>query len=175
LRSLIKKAAVPHEEETAVSTPLRESIELDRTQELLAVVALRDPDARGWLQQQDWERLLDDGTPGSALLETILRGEFRPEDPSSLNAFIVTLSPAEEITLTNVLEHKLPKDAQIIAEDCWRDLIKRDLERRRQAIEARLRNPTLPLEDQLALHQQVLALQEKLTALPPPRPPKLAE
>jgi DNA primase len=175
LRSLLKKAAVSREEEVAAETPLRENIELDRTQEWLAVVALRDANARTWLQRQDWERLLDDGTSGSALLGTILRGQFRPEEPASLNAFIATLEPVQELTLSNVLEHKVPKDPQVIAEDCWRELLRRDLERRRQVIEARLRNPALPLEDYAALHAQVLALQQKLTALPPPRPPKPTE
>jgi len=177
LRTLIKKAAVSvsRDEETAVAIPERPNIELDLTQQWLAVVALRDPGSRDWLRQQEWERLLDDGTAGSALLATILRAEFRPDEPASLNAFLATLEPVEESTLSNVLEHKVPKDPQIIAEDCWRDLLKRDLERRRQTVEARLRNPALPLEDHAALHQQVLALQQQLTALPPPRPPRPLE
>jgi hypothetical protein len=42
-------------------------------------------------------------------------------------------------------------------------------------IEARLRNPTLSFEEVAELHQQALAFHQLLSALPPPRPPKLGD
>ena len=175
LRSLLSKAPQPRAEEAETPVPVRATIELDRTQELLVAVALRNEESREWLKQQDWERLLDDGTPGSALLATVLRGNFRPDEPASLNAFVATLEPDEELTLSNVLELKAPKDAVVVAEDCWIEMIRRTLQRQKQAIEARIRNPHLPFEEQAALHQQALELFRQLAALPQPRPPKLGD
>lgn len=175
LRTLLEKNPGPEAEETDEPIVARDKIELDATQVWLAVIALQAAEPRAWLQEQEWERLLNDGTHGSALLATILAAEIRPEDPASINAFVAQLNPSEELTLSTVLEHKVPRDAQVIAEDCWNELIRRDLSRRKQAIEARLRNPSSALEEQAQLHAQVWDLQRQLSSLPAPRPPKLED
>ncbi len=175
LRALLDKAPAPRAEQAEAPPQVRPKIELDRTQEWLVVVALRNEESREWLKTQEWERLLDDGTPGSALLATVLRGNFRPDEPASLNAYLATLEPEEELTLSNVMEVKVPKEALVVAEDCWTEMIRRDLQRRKQILEARKRNPNCTLEEHKELHLQTLELFRQLAALPPPRPPKLGD
>lgn len=175
LRTLLDKNPAPNNEETEEPIVVREKIELDPAQQLLALIALHAAESREWLKKQDWQRLLNDGTPGSALLATILAADIRPEEPASINAFVAQLNPSEELTLSAVLEHKVPKDSQVIAEDSWNELIRRDLTRRKQAVEARIRNPILSLEEQLQLHAQALELYRQISTLPASRPPKLED
>ena len=106
------------------------------------------------------------------LLVKILDADFRPDEPSSVNAWLSTLDPGEEAALSAVLEREVPLEARVVAEDCWHELERRIFLRRRQAVEAQLRMPGLALEDMARLHAQVLDLHRQLAALPAPRAPK---
>jgi DNA primase len=173
LRVLVKR--VPQRaalgEETAEPQRVQE-VTLDPTKEWLALLALRSPAARAWLQAQACERVLDDGQPDSVLLVKILDADFRMEEPASVNTWLATLDPAEEAALSTVLERDVPLEAKVVAEDCWHELERRVFLRQRQAVEAQLRAPGLSLEDMARLHAQVLDVQRRLAALPAPRAPK---
>lgn len=174
-RNLIGKVPAARTEEPDEIIQVRQKIELDRTQEWLVALALRDAESRAWLRQKSWQRLLDDGQAASTLLATILDANFNPEDPASVNAFIASREPEEELTLNAMLELKLPPRPLIVTEDCWNELIRRDLVGKRQSIEARLRRPGLPADEMTALFHQVRDLQTALASLPPPRPPQLVD
>jgi DNA primase len=173
LRVLVKRAPqrAALGEESAEPQRVQE-VTLDPTKEWLALLALRSPTARMWLQAQGCERVLNDGQPDSVLLVKILDAEFRVEEPSSVNAWLATLEPAEEAALSTVLEREVPGEAKVVAEDCWHELERRVLLRSRQAVEAQLRAPGLSLEDMARLHAQVLDVHRQLAALPPPRAPR---
>ncbi len=175
LRVLVKR--VPQRaalgEENAEPQRVQE-VTLDPTKEWLALLALRSPAARAWLQAQACERVLDDGEPDSVLLVKILDADFRMEEPASVNTWLATLDPGEEAALSTVLEREVPREAKVVAEDCWHELERRVLLRQRQAVEAQLRMPGLALEDMARLHAQVLDVQRLLAALPAPRAPKPA-
>ena len=149
-----------------------ETVTLDPTKGLLALLALRDPAVRAWLQGQGTGGVLDDGQPDSALVAKILDADIRVDDPASVNSWLATLAPEEEVALSSVLEIDVPLEASVVAEDCWNELERRALLRKRQVIETRLRTPGLDLEGMAALHGQVLDLQRKMAALPPPRAPR---
>jgi hypothetical protein len=119
--------------------------------------------------------VLDDGQPDSELLVKILDAEFRVDEPASVNAWLSMLDSAEEAALSSVLEMAVPLDSRVVAEDCWHELERRLILRRRQAVEAQLRAPELSLEDMGRLHEQVLALQREAAALPAPRAPRPPE
>jgi DNA primase len=175
LRVLVKRAPQrPTLGEEKVEQERVQEVKLDPTKEWLALVALRSQAARAWLQAQACERVLDDGQPDSELLVKILDAEFRVDEPASVNAWLSTLDSAEEAALSTVLEMAVPPDAQVVAEDCWHELERRVLLRRRQSVEAQLRAPSLAIEDMVRLHEQVLALHRELAALPPPRAPRPA-
>jgi DNA primase len=174
LRTALKKPqefARTEEGDALDATPLKPT-KLDPAQQWLALIALRNTEARQSLLSRSWQRTLDDGTAGSALLAKILAADFRAEDVASVNAWLSTLAKEDEAALCSVLDLDMPREPEIIAEDCWHELERRDIIRRRQVAETRLRAPGLLFEEQARLHQQVLELHSQLAALPRPRPPK---
>ena len=173
LRVLVKRAPQrPALDQENAGSPRAETVTLDPTKEWLALLALRSPAARMWLQAQGCDRVLDDGQPDSVLLLKILEADFRMEDPASVNAWLATLESGEEAALSAVLEREVPPEARVVTEDCWHELERRILLRKRQSIEAQLRAPDLALEDMARLHARVLDLQRQLAALPAPRAPR---
>lgn len=48
------------------------------------------------------------------------------------------------------------------ASDCWRDLERRRIQRRMEAILTMLKNPDLDPEEQLSLHQERMKLRDRL-------------
>ncbi|MEO6785656.1 MAG: DNA primase [Chthoniobacteraceae bacterium] len=173
LRVLVKRAPQRPSLGEADAEPQHiEAVTFDATKEWLALLALRSPAARMWLQAQACDRVLEDAQPDSALLLKILDADFRADDASSVNAWLTTLDAHEEAALSTLLEREVPKEAKVVAEDCWHELERRIFLRRRQSVEAQLRTPGLVLEDMARLHAQVLDLQRQAAALPPPRSPR---
>jgi DNA primase len=173
LRVLVKRAPqrAALSEESAGPQRVPE-VTLDTTKEWLALLALRSPAARIWLQAQACDRVLDDGQSDSVLLMKILDADFRADDAASVNAWLTTLEPEEEAALSTLIERDVPEEPKVVAEDCWHELERRIFLRRRQAVEAQLRAPGLALEDMARLHAQVLDLQRQAAALPSPRAPR---
>ena len=175
LRAMLKKKTdfPKSEEDSALDARPFEPIILDQGQQWLLLLALRHPVARMWLQAQGWDRVLDDGSPGSALLAKVLGADFRAEDTASVNTFTATLSADEEAALAPILSRPLPDEPKIVAEDCWHELERRDITKRRHAIEARIRTPGLSIDEQTRLHQQIIEIHQQAARLPASRPPKL--
>ena len=169
LRVLIKRVqATPRTDgDESQQTGRAEPIVLDPTKEWLAVLALRDPAARAWLQAQAWDRVLDDGRPDSALLAKILDAEFRADDAASINSWLATLDAAEEAALSGILERNAPADGKVLAEHYWRGLERTELIRKRQALEMRLRAAGLSIEETVRINGDVMELHRQIMALPP--------
>lgn len=172
LRGIVRPKNTGDTNADGAKPPKPDRIELPPTHQWLVLLALRHAVSRAWLQAQPWERVLDDATEASALLVKILDADLRPDDNASLNSFFSTLGTAEEAALCSLLERPVPPGAKVVAEDCWHELERRDLTRRRQSLETRLHAPGLTAEEQAQIHQQVLELHRRLSALPPSRPPK---
>src|SRR5437870_7781513 len=85
---------------------------------MLCVLALRDETARDFLRQQNWREILANVPDGEPLVR-ILESDLRPGDPASLNAFMVTLSPADERLVSSCLLHKVPANAGAMVEKWW--------------------------------------------------------
>ncbi len=176
LRAMLGKKPVfsHHDEDAALDARPSEPIILDEARQWLLLLALHHPVSRMWLQAQGWERVLDDATPGSALLAKVLAADFRADDMASVNSFTATLTAGEEAALAPILSRPLPEEAKVIAEDCWHELERRDITKRRQAIEARIRTPGLSVDEQTRLHLQIIEIHQEAARLPASRPPKLA-
>jgi DNA primase len=154
------------------ASPSVEPIVFEPTMRLLMLVALRDPAAREWLLEEPWDRALADD-PEAALLVKILRAEINPADQASIHVFLTTLDAAEEAAVSGLLEEKAPAHALAIAHDCWRELERRKLRRRMESLQARLRVPNLPAEDQEKLQKEILDLQKRLSDIARPLSPPL--
>jgi hypothetical protein len=147
-------------------------VTLDPTLHLFALLALRDAEVRAWVLAESWREALA-AEPESALLQKILEADLRADEPSSINAFLVTLDVAEEAAVASLLEEKLPPNAMIIAQDCWRELERRGIRRRIDAVQSRLRGRDSPVEDQVKWQKEILDLQKRLSDIARPFSPPL--
>jgi DNA primase len=149
-----------------------EPIVLDSTIRLLAVVALRDAAARKWLLAEPWDAVLKE-EPGAELLVKILGADFQPGSDASIHVFLATLDAAEESVVSGLLIEKMPTHPVPIAHDCWRELERRRVRRRMEAIQARMRAPDLPFEDVAKMQKEILDLQKRLLDISRPLSPPL--
>ncbi|KAB2645872.1 MAG: hypothetical protein DVB27_08790, partial [Verrucomicrobia bacterium] len=156
----------PGEPEEAGPTPL------DPTVKLLAMVALHDEAARAWILAEPWSRIFGDD-PEAALLVKILAADLHPGQPASIHAFLTTLTAAEEAAVSGLLEVPAPAHPVTVAHDCWRDLERRQIRRRMEAIQAKLRAPDLSLPNMARLQKEVLDLQKRLLDIARPLSPPL--
>jgi len=152
--------------------PTIQPLALDPTLRLLALVALRDAVARDWVIAQDWQRCLE-SDPDGGFVAKILAAKLNPDDPASLSGFLSSLSRSEEATVSALLDERPPEHAMLVAQDCWNELERRQIRRRMEALEARLRAPDLPVETIVMLQKEVLDLQKRLSDIARPFSPPL--
>jgi DNA primase len=132
---------------------------------MLCLLALRDEGTREFLRQQKWREVLAQ-TPGTELLVRILESDLRPDDPASLNAFMATLSPAEEGLVSSWVLQKVPGNATVVAEQWWMGLRQAALRRQLQVAQSRMKLPGLSTGEVVNLQKQILDLQKELNELP---------
>lgn len=166
LRRLLKATPSGTGPEPATPNPAAPS---DPTLVMLCQVALQDPGAKEWLMEHDWDALLRD-EPDGPILANILGGAFDATSPSSLAAFLASLSTDEEAALSRLASAKpLPNPLQI-ARDCWAEIEQRSWKRRIEAIKTRLRTEgsAIPIAEASKLQKEVLDLQRRLSHISRP-------
>ncbi len=131
---------------------------------MLCFLALRDEEAAEFLKQQNWREILAQ-TPNTELLAAILAGDIRPTEPASLNAFMVTLTPAQESLVSSWLLQKLPANSASVVEGWWRGLQQAALRRQLQAAQSRMKAVQLSTGEVVNLQKQILDLTEQLRDL----------
>lgn len=132
---------------------------------ILCLLALRNEEAREFLLQQNWRDVLNQ-TAGTELLARILESELRANDAASLNAFMATLSPAEEGLVSSWLMQRMPGNAIEVAEQWWMGLRQASLRRQLQVAEGRMKLPGLSTGEVVNLQKQILDFQKELHELP---------
>jgi DNA primase len=131
---------------------------------MLCLLALRHEDARQFLLAQDWREILAH-TPDSRMLVRILESDLRPDDPSSLNAFMANLPAGEEALVSGWLLQKMPPNGLEVAEGWWNGLRQAVLRRQLQIAEGRMKLPLLTTGEAVNLQKQILDLTEQLRDL----------
>jgi DNA primase len=140
---------------------------------LLALVALHNAAARNWLLTQDHPRVLSN-SPDAGLLAKILAAPLQVEEgAASITAFLASLDVEEEACVSTLLGEKAPENAMTIAQDCWRELERREIRRELTAAQARLRRPDLEDSEVTNLLKLVLDLQKRLSDIARPLSPPL--
>jgi DNA primase len=134
---------------------------------LLCLLCLRDTAARAWMLARPWKQTLSN-TPDAELLIKILENEIQPDDAQSVTAFMSRLGAGEESLVSGMLVDKLPANPQIVVQDCWTDLQRREIKRRQEVIRELLRKPDLPMEEVAKLQKEILDLQLGLTHITRP-------
>jgi DNA primase len=131
---------------------------------MLCLLALRDDAARKFLLEQNWLEVLTQ-TPEAQLLIRILESDLRANDPASLNAFMATLTPAEEGVVSAWLLQKLPAEPLTLVPQWWNGLRQALVRRQLQVAEGQMRLPQLSTGEVLNLQKQILDLREQLHEL----------
>jgi DNA primase len=134
---------------------------------MLCILALRDETARDFLRQQSWREILAH-VPDAELLVRILESDLRPDDSASLNAFMVTLSPADERLVSSWLLQKMPANAGAMVEKWWLGIRQAVLRRQLSVATNQIKLPELSTGDIINLQKQILDLQEQLHELSQP-------
>jgi DNA primase len=134
---------------------------------MLCLLALRNETARDFLLQQNWREILAH-VPDAEILSHILENHLRPDDPASLNVFMVTLPPAEERLVSSWLLQKMPENAGAMVEQWWLGIRQTVLRRQLDVATNRIKLPELSAGDVVNLQKQILDLQEQLHELSQP-------
>ena len=134
---------------------------------MLCIMALRHETARDFLREQNWLETLAH-VPDAELLVLILETDLRPDDPASLNAFMVTLSPADERLVSSWLLQKVPANAEAMVEKWWLGIRQAVLRRQLSVATNQIKLPELSTGDIINLQKQILDLQEQLHELSQP-------
>lgn len=128
---------------------------------MLCLLALRDEEATRFLKEQNWRETLAE-TPNTELLAKVLASEVRPSDPASLNAFMVTLDPAEESLISSWLMQRLPAQPAALAEQWWRGLRQAGVRRQLAVAQSRMKAAQLSTGEVVNLQKQILDLTDQL-------------
>jgi DNA primase len=134
---------------------------------MLCILALRDKTARDFLLKQNWREILAH-VPDAEFLVRILEGDLRPAEAASLNAFMVTLSPADERLVSSWLLQKMPADAGAMVEKWWLGIRQAVLRRQLSVAANQIKLPELSTGEIINLQKQILDLQEQLHELSQP-------
>jgi len=134
---------------------------------MLCLLALRDEEARDFLREQNWPEVLGQ-VPDAEILVRILESGLRPSDAASLNAFMATLSSADEALVSSWLLEKVPPNAGTMVEKWWLGIRQAVLRRQLDVAKNRIKLPQLSAGDVVDLQKQILDLQAQLHELSQP-------
>ena len=134
--------------------------EPDQTIRLLLHAALVNAETRQWLAGQDATVLA--GRPGLSLLQKCLGATFDPSDPAATQAFLAAQPPEAQSVLAALLMGRPPADPGAIARDTLRSLRRQQLETRRAALNARLRQTGLPPAEVGRLQAEVVDIMQEI-------------
>jgi len=132
---------------------------------MLCLVALRDEAARDFLREQNWREILAQ-VPDAEILVRILESDLRPSESASLNAFMATLSPADEGLVSSWLLQKVPPNAGTMVEKWWFGIRQGVLRRQLDVAKNRIRLPQLSTGELVNLQKEILDLLKELHELP---------
>jgi DNA primase len=164
---LAKHARVPGGSVSSSTTEIRAAASPPHDIVMLCLLALRDVDARNFLQAQKWREILEQ-VPDTDILIRILESELEPDETASLNAFMATLSPGEERLISSWLMQKMPAAAETVVEKWWKGTCQSVVRRRLETAKNRIKVPGLSAGEVLNLQKQILDLQEQLHESCPP-------
>ena len=134
--------------------------EPDQTIGLILHAALVCAETRQWLAAQDTAILA--GRPGLSLLQKCLAATFDPADPAATQAFLAAQTPEAQSTLAALLVGRPPTDPAAIARDTLRSLRRQQLESRRAALTARLRQTGLAEAEVGRLQAEVVDITQQI-------------
>ena len=128
---------------------------------LLLHAALGSLETRRWLAAQNIDILATH--PGAGLLRQCLAANFDPGDAAATQAFLAAQSAQDQSVLAALLMGRPATDPAAIARDTLRTLHRQQLEARRTALTARLRQSGLPPGEVAALQAEVVDIMAQMS------------
>jgi DNA primase len=160
LEAIPDQPATAAEPEEVAEDEIAPAEEPDQTIRLLLHAALVNAETRQWLAGQDATVLA--GRPGLSLLQKCLGATFDPSDPAATQAFLAAQPPEAQSVLAALLMGRPPADPGAIARDTLRSLRRQQLETRRAALNARLRQTGLPPAEVGRLQAEVVDIMQEI-------------
>jgi hypothetical protein len=160
LEAIPDQPATAAEPEEVAEDEIAPTEEPDQTIRLLLHAALVNAETRQWLAGQDATVLA--GRPGLSLLQKCLGATFDPSDPAATQAFLAAQPPEAQSVLAALLMGRPPADPGAIARDTLRSLRRQQLETRRAALNARLRQTGLPPAEVGRLQAEVVDIMQEI-------------
>ena len=127
---------------------------------LLLHATLVCAETRRWLAAQDTAVLA--GRPGLGLLKKCLAAGFDPADTGSTQAFLAAQTPEAQSILAALLLDRPPSDPAAIARETLQNLSRQQLEARRAALTARLRQSGLVASEVARLQAEVVDIMKEM-------------
>jgi DNA primase len=160
-----KSIRTPRKTAGSASTPERtQAAPLPLSLARLCQLALTSTHARDALLAEPWTAFLEN-YPEGALLGKVLSAEVTAGDPQSITAFLAGLTTEEQSQITDALNQKTPSDPERVAKICWDGLRRDSLIRKREALQARMRDSTLPAEKIMELQREYASIQKEVLDL----------
>lgn len=147
------------EEEDAKDDSIAQEVK-DPAVLLLIHAALTDLETRRWLSSQDLGIL--ENRPGFDLLKNCLSASFDPSAPSESRAFMAAQSPGNQSVLASLLLSRPPSAPLDIAKESLQTLRIRQLESRRDALAARMRQSGLAASEITRLQMEIVDITGKI-------------
>ena len=96
------------------------------------------------------------------MLGQILQAELSTESAAGLAGFLATLPPALQAAVAEWNLDRLPKDALGSAQETWKGLLRQNIESRIGSTKAKLHDRSLPPDQILEIHKELLDLRRQL-------------
>lgn len=160
LDAIPARATAPGEPEAEENSEPSPSAEPDKVIKLLLHATLVCGETRSWLATQDTSPLAD--RPGFGLLQKCLAATFDPADSSAAQAFLAAQTPEAQSILAALLVGRPPADPAAIARETLQSLRRRQLEARRAAQTARLRQSGLEPSEVARLQAEIVDITKEM-------------
>ncbi|MFZ4484150.1 MAG: DNA primase [Chthoniobacterales bacterium] len=161
LASLPKHSPGPAPEEGETADAPAKVEEPDTVIKMLLHATLVSLEARQWLADNEPGTALA-GRSGLGLLRKCLAADFDPANEAASRAFLAAQSPPDQSILASLLLTKPPSDPTAIARDTLANLRRKELDARREALTARLRQTGLSPGEVAALQGEVVDIMRQL-------------
>jgi len=147
-------------QESVSATPINGSVAY------LCHLALTSQSAQEWLGEQ-LETIVEplSSLPGGSILRDILAKLPNPGKPASVQTYLTSLKPNDQVALRNTLEREAPENPVRAAEETTSMLVGTHFQNKEAAVRAKLRQPDLGPEQMVALMNEAKELQEILKNL----------
>ncbi len=155
-----KAAAAPAEPDDIAPEESPAAEQPDTTLGLLIHASLVCAETRQWLVAQDTAILA--GRPGLGLLQKCLAATFDPADPAATQTFLAAQSTEAQSALAALLMGRPPSDPGAIARETLQTLRRQQLETRRAALTARLRQTGLDPAEVGRLQAEVVDIMRQM-------------